>query len=555
MKFRLLPLFLFLALGLRAAPASKITAVTVYVDRAVVTRTLTIDVAQSGPLEIAFEQLPSAIADQSLQMAGSGTAEATLLDVTARPIYVDFTPNERVKALEEELRALQKQRRTLDDRLRTLQEQGASLTRIESASTQPPTKEAPRLSLEEAARLLAFLDEQRSKLTTEQQSIDTQIDALSGKQNTLEQKLNEVRSTGGRSYKNVIVRAEARSAGSLTLALTYSVPGASWQPFYDARVQTGERAVALSCYGVVRQSTGEDWDNVDLTLSTARPSLGGSPPPLYPWVLDIAAPAAPPMSNLSSDTGSLFHDGVFLKAKGQLISVTGGAVVDARHKSDESEKDALLAQAHLEMLATSATFKIPVTATIASDNAPQKVPVTSVRLAALPEYLAIPKQLKAAFLTTKVTNSSEFPFLGGIMNVFLDGTFVASSHLSTVMPGEKFDLALGADEGIAVQRKLNNRFAEDTGLLNKGKRLTYDFTLTLQNNKKTTEKIVVLDHVPVSRHEKVLVKIVTPDEKELKPESDGTVKWTLTLKPGEKREVPLKFSVDYPDGMAVAGLE
>ena len=52
----------------------------------------------------------------------------------------------------------------------------------------------------------------------------------------------------------------------------------------------------------------------------------------------------------------------------------------------------------------------------------------------------------------------------------LDETFVASSSLKTVMPGEKIELQLGADEGVAIKRKLVNRFSEDTGLTGKGRR-------------------------------------------------------------------------------------
>ena len=141
------------------------------------------------------------------------------------------------------------------------------------------------------------------------------------------------------------------------------------------------------------------------------------------------------------------------------------------------------------------------------------------------------------------------------MNVFLDGTFVATSSVHTVMPGEKFDLALGADEGIAIKRKLNNRFTEDTGFVNRGQRITYDFTLTVQNNKAAVEKIVVQDQLPVSRNEKIVVKLLAPDDRQIKPDADGTLKWTLSLRPGEKREVPLKFSIEYPNEVTVAGLE
>jgi uncharacterized protein (TIGR02231 family) len=194
-------------------------------------------------------------------------------------------------------------------------------------------------------------------------------------------------------------------------------------------------------------------------------------------------------------------------------------------------------------------------ASVPSDNSPQKVPIATAALTATLEYLTTPKLQTTAFLTAKVANSSEFPLLAGAMNVFLDGTFVATSQLRTVMAGEKFDLALGADEGIAIKHKRVQRFAEDTGLTSSGRRVTYEYLVTLQNNKKTAARVLVHDQIPVSRNEKIVVKQFLPEPKELKPEADGTLKWTLELKPAEKRELKVKFSVDYPKEIQVSGLE
>ena len=217
--------------------------------------------------------------------------------------------------------------------------------------------------------------------------------------------------------------------------------------------------------------------------------------------------------------------------------------------------DADLATSTVEAGATSAVFKIATAASIPSDNSPQKVPITSVRLAAAPEYLTVPKRQAAAFLTSKVANSSDFPLLGGAMNVFLDGTFVATSPLRTVMPGEKFDLALGVDDGIGVKHQRVQKFTEDTGLTGSGKRVTYEYLLTVQNHKKSVERVIVVDQIPVSRNEKVVVKQLAPDARELKPTAEGALKWTLELQPGEKRELTVKFSVDYPNDVNVTGLE
>ena len=543
--------------GAPAPVESTITAVTVYTDRAVVTRTAGVELA-GGITELVFANLPQALNEQSLQVSGKGTAGATILDVASKQTYIDFTPNARVKELEDVLRGLQKQSRGLDDRAGILQAQTVILDRMEAALFAPPAKDVPRPDLTQFTNSLTYLSEQKTRIVAERATLDEQHEDLQNKVTATQNQLNELRGAGGRGYKTVTVRVSAAQPGSLTVALSYTVPGASWARSYDARVLSVERAVALGYFGVVRQSTGEDWKDVALTLSTARPGFGGAAPVLTAWNLDVFVFS--PREPWSASNEAPRRDGAMFKVAGaaggqvNMQSLTSNApAVEALDL--KKEKDAELAAATIEAGATSASFKIATTASVPSDNTPQKVPITSIRLGANPEYLTVPKRLATAFLTAKVFNTSEFPLLSGAMNVFLDGTFVATSGLRTVMPGEKFDLALGADEGISVKYKRVQKFTEDTGLTNSGKRITYEYLITVQNNKRTAERVIVADQVPLSRNEKITVKLLSPDAKEVKPTDEGTLKWTLELKPAEKRELTVKFTVEFANDVNVAGLE
>ncbi len=535
-------------LCLRAAQIdSRISAVTVYQDRAVVTRTATVQLT-GGTVELVFANLPQALNDQSLQVSGKGTAQATILDVSARQTFVDFTPNARVKELEDQLRAFGKQMRGIDDRANLLNASSATLDRMESALFAPPAKDVPRPDLNQFTASLAYLNEQKSKLTTERAALDEQREDLQNRIASAQNQMNELRGAGGKAFKIVTVRVAAAQAGSLDVSLAYTVPGASWVPSYDARVASSERLVQLDYFGIVRQGTGEDWKDVALTLSTARPSMGGAAPVLSVWQLDIYNPIMLREQAVREAQGRS-------KARGPAPAMAMDLAVTGVGNDAPEEKEADFAMATIEAGATSASFRIAVSSSIPSDNSPQKVPVTSASLKAVPEYLTVPKRQAAAFLTSKVVNSSEFPLLAGAMNVFLDGTFVATSGLRTVMAGEKFDLALGVDDGIAIKHKRVNKFTEDTGLTNSGKRITYEYLLTIQNNKKTTERVIVADQVPLSRNEKIVVKLLSPDAKDVKPSDEGTLKWTLDLKPGEKRELTVKFTVEYDNNVNVAGLE
>jgi len=554
------------AAGLTAAALpvpSQLTSATVYLDRAVVTRTAKAQLP-AGETELVFERLPASLFDASLQVSARGTASAAILDVNARLTYVEGTTNPRFKALEDELSGLQRQDTELKSKLVLLDQQRALLGRIETAVTAPPPREATttgaRPSFEEWQKLLSFQSDNLTRLSSEQQAIGKQREDLAAKTAAAEAQLNVLRSQqrGARSYKTVTVRVAASSAGSLDVALSYGLPGASWMPAYDARLRTERRSVELTYFGVVRNGTGEDWNALALTLSTARPSQGGGAPTLPPWVVDIFRPMP-----MSLPTASAYTEASAKRSRAQGIGGAAPAgnlaVADALE-----EKDAIVAQATVESSATSATFKIANPVTLPSDNTTQRVAIALAKLVPTLRYEATPKLLEVAFLSASLANTTEFPLLAGAVNTFLDDTFVATSRLKTVMPGERFDLALGADDGIAVKRRLVNRFAEDTGLTGKGRRVTYEFLVTLTNNKKTPERIVFKEAVPVSRDEKIVVKLLTPLERdigtvegqrEITREPEGRLSWRIDLKPGEKREIPLKLSIDYPSEIMVSGLD
>jgi uncharacterized protein (TIGR02231 family) len=562
LRFTFLLATLFAAVSFtRAAsvPAdSAITAATVYADRAVITRLARVDLV-AGQNEITFAGLPVNLQDNSLQAYARGVP-ATLLDVSARVTHVEATVNPRVKALEDELTTLQRQDRSLQDQLAVLDQQRALLAKIETATTQPPPADAtaPRPAFDEWQKLLSFSADNAARLATQRQSLDEQRETLGLKVAATQARLNELRSqhTARRAVKTVTVRFAAAQAGALDVTLAYALPGASWTPAYDARLRTEQRVVELTCFGVVRNATGEDWTDVALTLSTARPNLGGGAPELSPWIVDVLRAIARPAAAASSVR--------------ERADIAGGAqmfsnILAMKAADAYAPADSAVSFATLDTTATGASFKIPASTTIASDNSPQKAAIATVTLAAKLQYQATPKVLETAFLGACAANSTEFPFLAGTVSTFIDNTFVATSRLKTVMPGEKFQLDLGADEGIAIKRKPVNRFTEDTGFSGKARLTTYEFLITVTNNKRTAERVVFKDVLPVSRDEKIVVKLLAPADREVgtaeKPgrevtrEEDGKLVWRLDLKPGEKREIPLRFSIEHPADLPVTGVE
>lgn len=570
-----------LAAALPAAPIpaeSSITAATVYPDRAVVTRQAKFTLP-AGLSEIAFSALPAGLDEASLQVAGRGSATATLLDVSARTTFLTAEADPRIAALEATLVTLQREDAALAAKLALNDRQRALLQNIEQSVLAPlpvPLAGAPsvpaRPSLDEAEKLLAFSAAQGTRLDTDRAALDTQRATLADQLSAAERQLKELRgrTPARRQVKTVTIRLAAAQPGNLDLTLAYALPGASWSPAYDARLRTAERKVELSSFGLVRNSTGEDWTDIALTLSTARPALGGGAPVLTPWEL-IARPQRPePSSSLIGEFKAMrasSQDKAVTNNLRQLSSAADQAFLESGVVASEAPPapEATYAAAAFSTGATSATFAITAPATLPSDNSPRRVAIGTNTVNANLQYQASPKLLETAFLSAYVKHTADYPLLAGPVNTFLNDAFIATSSLRTVMPGEAFQIALGADEGIAIKRRLAKRFIESTGLTDSGRRTTYEVVLTVTNNKTTTERIYFREPLPVSTDERIVVKLLAPAERdigkkdepgrELTREDDNILAWRIDLKPGEKREIPLKFTVEHPADLPVLGLE
>lgn len=534
--------------GLAAAAglASSIGAVTVYQDRAVVTRAASSDLA-AGEHELVLEKLPASLQENSLQVSAKSSGQATLLDVRVRDAFQADTANERVKQLEDQIRKIEGQQAALDDEAAVLDNQRELVAMMQRGATEP-AKDGPRPTLDELKAIQALSADTLSRALAGLRRVAEQRDDLERQLSAAQGELGQLQGQLNRRTKTVTLRVNLARAGKLDLNVSYAVAGARWTPAYDARLRPADRSVDLGYFGVIRQNTGEDWNNVKLTLSTARPALGGGAPKLNPWIIDVAAPPPPMPAPVAAAAPAMRPEPRARQSpKAAYAEAAAGDMAPVL-------EEAKVSTAEVQSEATSASFQIRTPATLPSDNSTQRVAIASAKLPATLQYQSTPALREAAFLTALANNNTEYPFLAGTLNTFLDDAFVAASSMKSVMPGEKMELALGADDGISIKRQLVNRFTESTGFSGNGKRVTYEYKITVKNNKATKEQVTFKDRLPISRNEKIEVKLLSPAERDIKREDDGVLVWNWEMEPGKSRDAVLKFSVDYPGDIDVAGL-
>jgi len=378
-------------------------------------------------------------------------------------------------------------------------------------------------------------EEQSRDLDTAKQQIKDRIDAL-------RRQRNEAAGSRRKESKSVEVSLEVSREGSLTLDLSAVTPQAGWEPSYDVRLAADGTSAGLTFRALIRQQTGEDWNGVELNLSTARPAAGGAPPELYPWrvsfyhPMPMAAPvygAAPRMAKMASRT---------MDEAVQLGTI--------KPKQEEAPAEYLTAEASSEQ--TSVSFRIPRTVDIPSDNTQHANVVAMEQLPVSLEFLAIPKLSPLVFLRSEIINRAGYPLLPGRVNIFTGSTYTGSAQLKKVAAGEKFDLFFGSDDQMTVKREELKQHKE-AGLFGTN-RMSYRYRIEVSNLRAADQTVTVRDQLPLAGDAEIKVTLDEPSIKTDEIRDDGRLTWKLPLKAGEKRELTFGIVVEYPKGREITGL-
>ncbi len=468
---------------------SSISSVTVYPDRALVTRKATVPL-KKGAYKILFPGLPGEAQEDSVRITGRGTAGAKIGTVEVRKEYLEAIGKEAAERLQAELQQLKDEDRGLSDLLGIAGKQRDFYSAIQFHNAEIWSREITigKPAVEDWAGVVAFFEKGQKDAASEARKLDVERRVLKDKMDALQKRLDEVLSANPRQRISAEVEVLASSDGSLDLDLGYVVPGAAWNPLYEARADTDTGLVEITYQGQVSQRTSEDWKAVLMTLSTARPAVGASPPELMPWYVRIYEPV--PL--LKAKRGMMQKDEMMrYNAPTEEGEVMAGAAAPA------APAEVMTAQA--ETGGTSVLFKAMTKQDVPSDGSSHKVTLSVDTFKAAFEYYTVPKLAPYAYLKGILVNDRDYPLLPGQAAVFIGDDYLGKSVMPLTAPGEKLKLALGIDEGVKVKRELMSRHEEDTGIISKTRRVTFAYKITLESYKKNAQKITVQDQLPVSQ--------------------------------------------------------
>jgi uncharacterized protein (TIGR02231 family) len=542
----LLPTIALSAEPQRLSAPSRITAVTVYADRALTTRSSTLTL-KPGSYLIAFESLPTLILDDSVRVDGKGTAATTITGLEIKRVFLEQRGEKRVQELQEEIRALEKRSATLDAKKSGITAQKAFLESIRVAWGDRISKELAigKPTSAELQDASAFVGSGITKAEEQSREIEFDKKVIKDKIDALRRQQNEATGSGRKEVKTVVVAVEVTRPGNLTLELATMIPQASWEPAYDVRLASGGKTADLTFQAMIRQQTGEEWANADVTLSTARPAIGGAPPELYPWQVSLYRP--PPMR---SEIAYPAAAPALLAKKAKSMRMLSDENDMGEAKVEEAPAEFAVAQISDEQ--SSVSFHVPRPLDIPSDGNRHGTIVAVEQLPVSIEYLAVPKLSPAVFLKSELVNRAPYPLLPGKVNTFIGTGFTGSSQLKKVAAGEKFELFFGADDQVSVKREELKQHKE-AGLFGKN-RVSYRYRIEMNNFRKEPLTLTLRDQLPVAGDEEIKVSLEEPSIKPTEVKNDGTVIWKTPLTAGEKKELTFGILVEYPKEKEITGL-
>lgn len=518
--------------------STQITAVTVYPDRARVTRAGHLQL-EPGAQTVTIAALPRTLDESSVRAAGQGSARLIGVQTSRR---VDTAAQAGpAKDAQDKLQALLDRDKVLADEQDGWTQRLTILKNIGAQGGENFSRSVARgkLSLSDLTGVLDYLSQSQAAATNALRDLAIRRRDLQKEIDAAKQEAEKWTNAAALESVQAQVNLEVSAAGPVEIELTYTVNNASWNALYDARLDSSK--LEWNYLAEIRQQTGEDWNTpYALTLSTATLATGLDKPELPPWRVDAYRPPQPRRMQA--------------RGGGPLMAAAPAPAPDMMEMSAEAMpmQKMMYDQAEVESSSPSVTYKIATPRPVPSDGEPHQVAIAALNVDARIDYFTAPKVDEHAFVRAEFTNPSDYLMLSGQVNLYHGADFVGTRYTETIVPKQKVEFFLGTEDRLHVERKETKRVVDKSLLGNTG-RTALAYRITVQNPALDLARITVLDQIPVSAHPDIRVKPgrITP---ETAPNEQGELEWQRELRRGETADFEFEVTVEYPKEMRVVGL-
>jgi uncharacterized protein (TIGR02231 family) len=510
---------------------SVIDAVTVYPDGASVTRLITVDLA-AGDTTLVAKDFPLGLDASSLRVEGEAAAKIVIGAIDARPPRA--APPVNLPEIDKRIEALKDERVNLDGAIAAANARRKFAERFAEASP-------AGLGEKGEARPIAEWRTAFAAVSEEVAAADTAVREAERKQRDIDREMARLeadRAAKPPSKLEVRIDLAATAPARATLKVTYAVRHARWMPLYDARLDTGTKdrkpALELIRRADITQTTGEDWSNVALAVSTVRMTRGGSAPDLNSLIVQYPSP--PPPARAMGAVSELRQDRA-------VMAPAPASEVNEKKKADEQ-------QATVEVSPFQVAFRIPGRVSIGTNEGAKALRISTVTIAPDLAVRAAPVLDPTAFLEAGFTQGEDAPLLPGRVAIYRDGMFVGSGKMAAASKDETVRLGFGADDKVKIERTVVKRNEGSAGLIvTTSKTDERAFKTSVRNGHDFPIKVAITDQLPVSENEDIQVEMLpstTPPTATNLHDKRGVLEWAFDAKPGEVKDIAFAWRVRWP---------
>ncbi len=528
--------------------ASKINHVTVFMQGAQVNRSGS-TLIPKGTSFIVFDNISPYINAQSIQSSGKG--RFTIMDVQYRYSYP--TPveikNDLPSFIQKQIDQIQDSIQIQVLRLSNLQEKQKAISTERSLIMNHPLMKGQGKpdSLDLLIGMVKYMQAQlvdiadrnlklsllESKLRKEDADMKNRLQVL------LNYDSNKPKPTPEQPKHQVVVMVNATSATNGVVEINYAVGNAGWNAWYDIKAEGSGKKIDLIYKAAIFQNTGEDWDDIELTVSNANPMRSNTKPMLPIWYIDYyrhQIKKAESRTALSS---------MYLK-ESKNLDVAEEKMVEA--------DDADMAYNYTQKMRnfTSVEFDIDLPYEIKSNGKVHFVTVAKHELKATFEHFLVPKLDNDAFVVAHITDWENLDLLTGNANLYFGNTFVGRTVLDPDVVSDTLDLSMGRDQTIGVKRiKLKSQ--TKTQVIGGNKEYTATYQIEVRNNGINAIDLTLEDQLPKTTNDKIEIEMIKDDGGSVN-DYNGLISWKMNIDAGKKHTVTFTYKVTYPKDQKLSGL-
>jgi len=521
---------LWLVIAAKSEPVipSVLRSAMVYRSGAELVHTATARLEQ-GNNQLIIGDISNSIDPSSIRVKCS--SNVTILSVTVSTDYLKQQPaGPVIKKLQDSILGIEKQLA-----------QTAVLTKTDNelldvlASNKSIGSTTTGVSVAELAKMMDYYRQKSTELRTELSGYADRTAQLKDRQHRLDLQIAEEEKKNSKTGGALVLQLMSPVAGPCDLTISYLTTAAHWDPSYDLKAGGSGEQLKILYKARLVQTSGIDWRQVKLSLSTALPAQGGNAPVLKTWFLRFLDPYGRGYLNSNAKSNTVAG------RPAMQLRESGSIAQEELKKVDDRELSDYVSVNEQQM---DAVFDIDIPYDVAGNGKEQSVELKEYQLPCAYQYYAAPGVDRDAYLLGQVVGWEKLNLLPGEASIMVEGTYIGKSFIDPGSLQDTLNLTLGRDKRIVVKKEKVTDFSS-VKFLGSNKKQVFTYEITVRNNKKDKVSMLLKDQYPISSDKDIEEELLDSGGAVVNKDT-GILTWKLELAPGESRKFRVSYSIKYP---------